>query len=157
MASLSLTRALQCTTWARCWTERRSTRAGRGASLSSLLWALVRAFVLPVVAADSCAGAVIKSWDIGVATSAWNVKQSAGLLLNNRSAVLKGEKCVLTATSKYAYGSKGSPPKIPADATLVFEARHASRVAPEVWPSSVAPQTLCGATLSTFLTPTLAG
>lgn len=33
----------------------------------------------------------------------------------------KGEKCVLTCHSNYAYGDKGSPPKIPAGATLVFE------------------------------------
>ncbi|XP_014671191.1 PREDICTED: peptidyl-prolyl cis-trans isomerase FKBP4-like isoform X2 [Priapulus caudatus] len=48
-------------------------------------------------------GSVIKSWDIGVAT------------------MLKGEICELTCGSEYAYGKAGSPPKIPADATLVFE------------------------------------
>ncbi|KAG8190375.1 hypothetical protein JTE90_022019 [Oedothorax gibbosus] len=48
-------------------------------------------------------GEVIKAWDIGVAT------------------MKKGEKCVLTCHSNYAYGDKGSPPKIPAGATLVFE------------------------------------
>lgn len=48
-------------------------------------------------------GSVIKGWDIGVAT------------------MKKGEVCLLTCTSDYAYGAAGSPPKIPADATLVFE------------------------------------
>jgi FKBP-type peptidyl-prolyl cis-trans isomerase len=31
-----------------------------------------------------------------------------------------GEKAVLTIASKYAYGAMGSPPTIPADATLIF-------------------------------------
>lgn len=31
-----------------------------------------------------------------------------------------GEKAVLTITSKYGYGAMGSPPSIPADATLIF-------------------------------------
>jgi FKBP-type peptidyl-prolyl cis-trans isomerase len=35
----------------------------------------------------------------------------------------KGEKAVLTCRSDYAYGARGSPPKIPADATLKFEVR----------------------------------
>ncbi|XP_046394110.1 peptidyl-prolyl cis-trans isomerase FKBP4 isoform X2 [Ischnura elegans] len=48
-------------------------------------------------------GSVIKSWDIGVAT------------------MKKGEKSVFTCKSEYAYGSSGSPPKIPPDATLIFE------------------------------------
>ncbi|XP_077453405.1 peptidyl-prolyl cis-trans isomerase FKBP4 [Stigmatopora argus] len=48
-------------------------------------------------------GQVIKAWDIGVAT----MKQ--------------GELCQLICKSEYAYGSAGSPPKIPRDATLVFE------------------------------------
>ncbi|CAL1278682.1 unnamed protein product [Larinioides sclopetarius] len=33
----------------------------------------------------------------------------------------KGEKCILYCHPDYAYGSKGSPPKIPENATLVFE------------------------------------
>ena len=33
----------------------------------------------------------------------------------------KGEKAYLTCSPDYAYGKSGSPPKIPADATLVFE------------------------------------
>lgn len=49
------------------------------------------------------AGSVIKAWDIGVAT------------------MRKGEKSVLTCKAEYAYGAAGSPPKIPPNATLVFE------------------------------------
>ncbi len=46
---------------------------------------------------------VIKGWDVGVAT------------------MVKGEKCVLTCNPDYAYGSSGSAPKIPPNATLQFE------------------------------------
>jgi len=46
---------------------------------------------------------VIKGWDQGVATMA------------------RGETAVFTITSKYAYGEMGSAPKIPGNATLVFE------------------------------------
>ncbi|XP_072929411.1 FK506-binding protein 59 [Epargyreus clarus] len=46
---------------------------------------------------------VIRAWDIGVAT------------------MRKGEVCVLTCAPGYAYGSTGSPPKIPPNATLQFE------------------------------------
>ena len=48
-------------------------------------------------------GAVIKGWDVGVAS----MKQ--------------GEKCVLTCRPNYAYGEQGSPPKIPGNATLRFD------------------------------------
>eukprot|EP01101_Sappina_pedata_P011162 TRINITY_DN728_c0_g1_i2.p1 TRINITY_DN728_c0_g1~~TRINITY_DN728_c0_g1_i2.p1 ORF type:complete len:342 (+),score=162.62 TRINITY_DN728_c0_g1_i2:27-1052(+) len=48
-------------------------------------------------------GQVIKGWDISVAT------------------MKKGEICVVTLASDYAYGDAGSPPKIPGRATLVFE------------------------------------
>jgi len=48
-------------------------------------------------------GEVIKGWDEGVAT------------------MKKGELCVLTCKAEYAYGERGSPPKIPANATLQFE------------------------------------
>ncbi|XP_065813340.1 peptidyl-prolyl cis-trans isomerase FKBP4 isoform X2 [Labrus bergylta] len=48
-------------------------------------------------------GQVIKAWDIGVAT------------------MKIGELCQLICKSEYAYGSAGSPPKIPPSATLVFE------------------------------------
>jgi len=48
-------------------------------------------------------GQVIKGWDIGVAS------------------MRKGETAVFTLKPEYAYGKAGSPPKIPADATLVFE------------------------------------
>lgn len=48
-------------------------------------------------------GQVIKGWDVGVAS------------------MHKGEKAILTCTSAYAYGARGSPPKIPPDATLNFE------------------------------------
>lgn len=48
-------------------------------------------------------GAVIKAWDLGVAS------------------MRRGELAVLLCKSEYAYGPTGSPPKIPPDATLVFE------------------------------------
>ena len=35
--------------------------------------------------------------------------------------MLKGEKALLTCKPEYAYGARGSPPKIPANATLNFE------------------------------------
>jgi len=46
---------------------------------------------------------VIKGWDQGVAT------------------MKLGEKAMFTIKPDYGYGSAGSPPKIPGDATLVFE------------------------------------
>ncbi|XP_037698833.1 peptidyl-prolyl cis-trans isomerase FKBP5 isoform X2 [Choloepus didactylus] len=48
-------------------------------------------------------GQVIKAWDIGVAT------------------MQKGEICHLLCKPEYAYGSAGSVPKIPSNATLFFE------------------------------------
>ena len=48
-------------------------------------------------------GQVIKGWDQGVAT------------------MKRGEKCILRCRSDFAYGARGSPPTIPADATLNFE------------------------------------
>ncbi|XP_043980574.1 peptidyl-prolyl cis-trans isomerase FKBP4 [Gambusia affinis] len=48
-------------------------------------------------------GQVIKAWDIGVAT------------------MRVGELCQLICKPEYAYGSAGSPPKIPPKATLIFE------------------------------------
>ncbi|XP_005610895.2 peptidyl-prolyl cis-trans isomerase FKBP4 [Equus przewalskii] len=48
-------------------------------------------------------GEVIKAWDIAVAT------------------MKVGEVCHITCKPAYAYGSAGSPPKIPPNATLVFE------------------------------------
>ncbi|XP_037109993.1 peptidyl-prolyl cis-trans isomerase FKBP4 [Syngnathus acus] len=48
-------------------------------------------------------GQVIKAWDIGVAT------------------MKEGEICQLICKPEYAYGGPGSPPKIPPNATLVFE------------------------------------
>ena len=48
-------------------------------------------------------GQVIKGWDQGVAT------------------MKRGEKCILRCRSDYAYGERGSPPTIPAGATLNFE------------------------------------
>uniref|UniRef100_H2Y9R5 peptidylprolyl isomerase n=1 Tax=Ciona savignyi TaxID=51511 RepID=H2Y9R5_CIOSA len=46
---------------------------------------------------------VIKAWDWGVAS------------------MRKGEICELTCKPQYAYGERGSPPKIPPNATLIFE------------------------------------
>jgi FK506-binding protein 4/5 len=46
---------------------------------------------------------VIKAWDLGVAT------------------MKKGEKALLICKPEFAYGEAGSPPKIPANATLEFE------------------------------------
>jgi tetratricopeptide (TPR) repeat protein len=48
-------------------------------------------------------GQVIRAWDLGFASAR------------------KGEKFTLTAAPAYAYGANGSPPKIPANATLKFE------------------------------------
>jgi len=48
-------------------------------------------------------GRVIKGWDEGFMT------------------MKKGEKAILRCRSDYAYGPRGSPPKIPADATLEFD------------------------------------
>ncbi|XP_059480940.1 peptidyl-prolyl cis-trans isomerase FKBP4 isoform X2 [Neocloeon triangulifer] len=48
-------------------------------------------------------GAVIKAWDLGVAT------------------MKKGEKSMFVCREDYAYGKSGSPPTIPPLATLVFE------------------------------------
>ena len=42
-------------------------------------------------------------WDVGVASMA------------------RGELAIYTIRSEYAYGSTGSPPKIPGGATLIFE------------------------------------
>lgn len=48
-------------------------------------------------------GQVIKGWDRGVAT------------------MRVGEKAILKCSPEYGYGAAGSPPKIPANATLLFE------------------------------------
>ncbi|XP_076848890.1 peptidyl-prolyl cis-trans isomerase FKBP4 [Brachyhypopomus gauderio] len=48
-------------------------------------------------------GQVIKAWDLGVAT------------------MRIGEICQLICKPEYAYGAAGSPPKIPPNATLVFQ------------------------------------
>lgn len=56
------------------------------------------------------AGEVIKAWDIAVAT------------------MKVGEVCHITCKPEYAYGSAGSPPKIPPNATLVFEVSAGHRV-----------------------------
>ena len=46
---------------------------------------------------------MIKAWDIGVAT------------------MKKGEVASFECKPEYAYGAAGSPPKIPPNATLIFE------------------------------------
>merc|ERR1712137_869391 len=48
-------------------------------------------------------GQVIKGWDLGMAT------------------MKKGEVAKFTLSPEFAYGEAGSPPKIPENATLVFE------------------------------------
>lgn len=48
-------------------------------------------------------GQVIKGWDLGVGT------------------MKKGEIAKFTLSPEFAYGENGSPPKIPANATLIFE------------------------------------
>lgn len=48
-------------------------------------------------------GMVIRAFDIGIAS------------------MKNGEKAILTCAPEYAYGSHGSPPNIPANATLIFE------------------------------------
>ncbi|KAF0700461.1 Aste57867_8990 [Aphanomyces stellatus] len=48
-------------------------------------------------------GNVIKAWDLGFAT------------------MKVGERAILTCAPEYAYGASGSPPKIPANATLKFD------------------------------------
>merc|ERR1712038_572465 len=48
-------------------------------------------------------GSVIKAWDEGVAT------------------MKVGERAILTCREDFAYGKKGSPPKIPGGATLIFD------------------------------------
>jgi len=52
---------------------------------------------------DVGVGQVIKGWDQGICS------------------MKRGEKCVLRCRSDYAYGDRGSPPTIPAKATLNFE------------------------------------
>jgi FK506-binding protein 4/5 len=51
---------------------------------------------------DIGTGRVIKGWDVGV------------------MSMHLGEKAELTCSPDYAYGAEGSPPKIPANATLIF-------------------------------------
>uniref|UniRef100_A0A8C1QI16 peptidylprolyl isomerase n=1 Tax=Cyprinus carpio TaxID=7962 RepID=A0A8C1QI16_CYPCA len=48
-------------------------------------------------------GQVIKAWDIGICS------------------MQKGEVCLMLCKPEYAYSSAGSPPKVPPNATLVFE------------------------------------
>lgn len=48
-------------------------------------------------------GQVIKAWDLCVAS------------------MKRGEICEVTCAAPYAYGKRGSPPKIPPNATLIFE------------------------------------
>jgi len=48
-------------------------------------------------------GRVIKGWDVGFAS------------------MRRGERATLICSPDYAYGARGSPPKIPENATLKFE------------------------------------
>lgn len=66
---------------------------------------------LSCLTSASLLGQVIKAWDIGVAT------------------MKKGEICYLLCKPEYAYGSAGSAPKIPSNATLFFEASNAGEPA----------------------------
>ena len=50
-----------------------------------------------------CLGSVIKAWDLGVAT------------------MKRGELALLICAPEYAYGAAGSKPKIPPNATLLFQ------------------------------------
>lgn len=59
---------------------------------------------------------VIKAWDIGIAT------------------MRKGEIAKLTCQPQYAYGAAGSPPKIPPNATLIFEVEMISWKAEDLSP-----------------------
>lgn len=52
---------------------------------------------------DVGVGQVIKGWDQGIIS------------------MKRGEKCILRCSADYAYGERGSPPKIPGGATLNFE------------------------------------
>ena len=65
---------------------------------------------------DLGVGRVIKGWDVGIASMS------------------KGEKAILACRSDYAYGDRGSPPKIPPKATLLFEARTSAPQALEAHP-----------------------
>uniref|UniRef100_A0A8D8X685 peptidylprolyl isomerase n=1 Tax=Cacopsylla melanoneura TaxID=428564 RepID=A0A8D8X685_9HEMI len=62
-------------------------------------------------------GQVIKAWDRGIAT------------------MKKDEVAVFTCKPDYAYGKQGSPPTIPADATLVFEVEMISWEAEDISPN----------------------
>lgn len=85
-----------------------------GPAISGLLWQcvdcpnlfftmLANINLMLLMCCLSNPGAVIKAWDLGVAT------------------MKRGELAVLLCKSEYAYGKSGSPPNIPPDATLVFE------------------------------------
>lgn len=105
------------TTWAPSWMAPPLTPAETEERSSLLSWAKVS---FPIIwektwppsrrrqrfhpsSLCACAGQVIKAWDIGVAT------------------MKEGELCQLICKPEYAYGSAGSPPKIPPDSTLIFE------------------------------------
>lgn len=75
-------------------------------------------------------GEVIKAWDIAVVT------------------MKVGEVCHITCKPEYAYGSAGSPPKIPPNSTLVFEVSAGHRV-PGKEPDLISPH--CLAALQPFL------
>lgn len=97
--------------WHSFWLEQRPRRevflrvGQRFPSYLAQMWACTcHTFTLNVGNQSSLySGQVIKAWDIGVAT------------------MRVGELCQLICKPEYAYGSAGSPPKIPPNATLIFE------------------------------------